>query len=416
MSGYVTDKLREDMHSQLVGAFSHVNISHKDIEHMAQHHETDLTSTIIQHGVHKKGVREQSHISSHQNGGFETSKKDNHSSSLNYALARQNINAMQSMVHDDNYAAKISEMGKNIGMDLSQSLAKITHHAQHLISAEEIEVVSAVASNDINESMTYYLDEGIEDALDRAPRNEDGSFMNAEEIKAYEEATQTCSIAGADEITAIHSNGTALNEYYAKLTDPDIRQTLSAIDVPIAVLDELRADRLQTMFDDTYDQRMEAMDKIAEKHGFTAQDGKSSRAVFDEALARGEYDPGEMSGIRTEMLAVNDVFEDQFHAEFDANLEFHAQSALDQQLISINNNGGVFTPPPIVDQKGLETFEQKLTDYSVNNTPLASITVERETAPLITQSGDLNISKAPTQDMPPQTPPAPQNIQNDYAL
>jgi hypothetical protein len=423
MSGYVTDKLREDMHSQLVGSFSRVNISHQDIELMAQHHETDLSSTIIQHGAHKKGVREQSHLSSQKNGGFETSKKDNHSSSLAYAVARQNMNAMQNMVNDDNHAAKISEMGKSINMDFTESLSKIMHHAQHEISGHEVEVITAVAASDVNDSMKYYLNDGndgVAHALDMAPRNPDGSFMNAEEIKAHDAATLSCSRAGAGEIQSVYTDGAALNEYYAKLADPDIRQTLTAIDVPLKILDELRADRMQTMFDDTYDQRMEAMDKIAEKHGFTAQDGKSAQDVFEEARMSGEHDIGEMNNILDEMMDVNTQFENKFNDDFDANLESHAQGALDKQLIEINNNGGVFIPPPQVNKTELDAFQQKLDDYSTKNTPLPNAapvtTAALESNAIITQSGDMNIGEAPAQTAPIPERAPPQISPNDYSI
>lgn len=413
------------MHSQLVGAFSHVTMSHDDIELLAKDSESDLSSSIIQHGALKKGVKEQSHLSSVKNGGFETSKKESNSSSLNYALARQNMNAMQSVVQAENQANKFAQMTKDLAMDFAPSLQLIKHYAQSAVSVAEVEVVSADASDRVTSDVNHHLKDGVDIALDRAPKNPDGTYMNAAEIAAEEEATSTCLAPSGDSVKAIYTDGMALNEYHQKLSDPAARAALSAADVPDKILEQLRDDRMQAMYDDTYDQRMEAMDKIAEKHGFTAQEGKSASDVFQEARMSGNYDFAEMSDILSEQLAVNDAFEAQFNADFDANIDTHAQTALDAQLADIKNNGGEYTPPAPIDSNKLGAFKQGLENHSQAQaqpqtaTPAqATPTAPSEalnTTPIISQSGDMNTAPEEPKDLPIIAPAAPSTPSSGFA-
>jgi hypothetical protein len=415
MSGYVTEQIKENMHNQLVGAFSHVTMSHDDIELLAQHSESDLSSSIIQHGALKKGVKLQSHLSSVKNGGFETSKKENNTGSLNYALARQNVNAMQSVVQADNLADKFEQMTEDLAMNFAPSLQKIKHYAQSKVSAAEVEVISADASDDVTSAIDYHLKDGVDYALDVAPKNEDGTFMNAQEIAAAEAEHNVCLAPSATSVSAIYTDGMALNKYHQKLADPEARSSLTAGDVPEKILEQLRDDRMNSMYTDTLDQRMDAMDKTAEKHGFAAQDGKSASDVFEEARMSGDYNAVKMSAIFNERLAVNDTFAAQFNADFDANIDSHAQAALDAQLADIKNNGGEYTPPAQIDNDKLADFNQGVKNYSVNQAQLPVPNGPVNITPMISQSGDMNAAPETPKELPVISPLTPPTAPNGFA-
>lgn len=78
---HISDEHKEQLKDELMNAFSYTHLDpdevHQDDLHAYDEdlNETDLSHVFIQHGSHKKGIKEQSYSSQSVNGSFSTSKQ-----------------------------------------------------------------------------------------------------------------------------------------------------------------------------------------------------------------------------------------------------------------------------------------------------------------------------------------------------
>lgn len=270
-------------------------------------------------------------------------------------------------------------------IDLISSITRNGINTIEVNKARETAETEIQGDLDFNDMMG-----GIEERLDMAPRNADGTLMNEEQKAIFEDENSMCVAPTAGEIMSTHTDAQDIMDYEAKLADPEARALLTADDVPERLIQEIKEERMQEMFDSSLELREEAFDKIAEENGFKATEDKTAYEVYQEALSNNEVPTEVFSKILDSVMDVNAAYEAEFEAQWADVKDQHAQDILKNKLEEIEANGGVYTPETSLDKNKIQeelAIGEKFQLEQNNLLPTA------DSQPIVSQSND--VSAAP---------------------
>ncbi|MEC7703527.1 MAG: hypothetical protein VYC19_12320 [Pseudomonadota bacterium] len=416
---HISDEHKEQLKDELMNAFSYTHLDpdevHQDDLHAYDEdlNETDLSHVFIQHGSHKKGIKEQSYSSQSVNGSFSTSKQDKTSSGSDQFLTTRNaMNSYRDMALNNmtNSVKDLFNLGESFSMDLSQSIAAISRYTASDVSKEETSVASAQASEGLNSEINHSLDNGFEETLDNALRNDDGSLMTKEQKVIFEDENSMCLMPTVDELEDTHTNAEQIIQYEQKLADPELRATITTSDLPQEIIEQIKADRLNSMFTETWDERQELFSNIAETHGITATEDKTAYEVYQEARNNGKLDLDTIKAIDDNMMAANASYEAAFDAQWEQEKERHMQAAIDHKLAEIEQNGGVYIPETNINKANLDEYGRIIDEFKQEN----NVNLDDIKTPLISQNGSPTAQEEPITS--PELTNPPPVIKQDLAI
>jgi hypothetical protein len=373
--------------SGLMAAFKYAVKIFDDFEFFSDDLDaSDLSHVIIQHGE-GKDARKQSNISlkggSFQNGTRPTDDKDS-----KLAVLKHGTDLIQAF-------PELYSIRNSINFDFSGLQDSIRNYTNAAINVAEIDSAAAAVASDIEGDLDYSLRNGAAEGHIMAPQHADGRFIKIEEKSDYEDENSICLAPLVEEQANVYNDGAEMIAFEKKLADPAQRATLTASDVPVAILDGIREERKDEFWATSNDERFEAFDKLAETMGFEATDTLSAYQVYKQQSA--DLDVDTQVKMIEGVMDINDSLEKEFDANWKSQQKSHAQAALDGYHETIAQNGGVYVPQFTVDADKLETLKNGIQVFEANNQ-------DKLDAPLIK---DETATPATIDAAATVTPPAP---------